>query len=70
VGEVVELAGAQRALDDLGVGRTGVERAGHVEEPLAGQRLELAPELVGAAQERHVRGVLVVGQADDAGDAV
>ena len=38
---------------------------GDVEELLAGLGLELAPQLVGAPQQRHVVGVLEVGEPDD-----
>ena len=41
-----------------------------IEQLLAGQRLELVPQLVAATQERDVGRVLVVGEPDDAGQAV
>ena len=45
---------------------TLVLNAGPMEEPLAGARLELAPEGVGATQQRHVARILEVRFADDA----
>src|ERR671917_559016 len=70
VRQVVELAGLPRALEDPGVPRAGVYRAGYVQESLAGYSLNFPPQLVGALEEQHVRGVLVIRQPDDAGVAV
>ena len=66
VREVVELAGLPRALEDPGILRSGIYGARDVQELLAGFALDLTPQLVGAPEEQHVGGVLVVGQADDA----
>jgi hypothetical protein len=62
--EPVLEAGAQRALEDEAVRRSRVHRPGDVQEPLACHRLELAPQLVGAAQQRHVARMLEVGEPD------
>src|SRR5207253_2028893 len=59
-----------RAVEDQQPRRPGVERTGDVEQLLARPGLQLTPELVRAAKQRHVRGVLVVGEADDPGEAV
>src|SRR5919199_4248384 len=66
VRQVVQLARLPRALEDPLVGRPGVDRAGDVQEPLPRDLLDLPPQLVRAAQQQHVRGMLIVGQADDA----
>ena len=70
VRQVVELAGLPGALEDPGVLRAGIDGVGDVQEPLAGLALDLTPQLVGAPEEQHVGGMLVVGEADDAGVAV
>ena len=44
--------------------------AGDDEDRFAQARFQLAPSLVGPAQQRHVARILGVGQADDAVDAV
>ena len=61
--EVVVGAGPQDALRDL---LAPLDDPGDREQPLARFLLELVPELVGAADERHVVGVLEVGEPDDA----
>src|SRR5215213_7424406 len=66
VREVVELAGFPRALEDPTVLGSGIDGARGVQELLACLYLNLTPQLVGAPEEQHVGGVLVVGQADDA----
>ena len=55
----------QRAAHDSPVLGPGRERADDLEQPLARPRLELAPELVGAAKQADVSRLLVVGKADD-----
>ena len=70
VPQPVLLARAERAGEDHLLRRAGVDRAGHVQQLLSGRRLQLAPQLVGAAQQRHVVDVLVVGEPDDPRDAV
>src|SRR5918995_7066432 len=67
LGETVQLARPERAAENRTVGRTGVDAAGDVEQLLAGVLLQLTPELIGAAEQRHVRGMFPVGQTDDAG---
>jgi hypothetical protein len=63
--ELVLDARPQRALEDPGVRRACVDRAGDVQQGLARAALDLAPQLVGPAQQHHVGRVLVVGHADD-----
>ena len=41
-----------------------------MQELLTRHRLEVAPELVGPAEQRHVARILVVGEPDDPGDPV
>ena len=59
-------AGAFDTADDLPVRRPDHQHAVHAEEPEAGARLELAPEAMGAFEQRHVGGILEVGAADHA----
>ena len=70
VRQAVELARFERALEDRAAFGARIHAAGDVKETLAGEALELAPQLVGAPQERHVRGMLPVGEPDDAGEPV
>jgi hypothetical protein len=63
-------AGGEGAGEDGVLRGGGVDGAGDVEQLLAGRRLQLPPEGKGAAQQRHVARVLVVGEADDPGEAV
>jgi hypothetical protein len=67
VGQVVLEAGSQRSLVDP---PAALDDPGDVQELLARLPLQLAPELVRAAQERHVVGVLEVPEPDDPRDAV
>jgi hypothetical protein len=60
--DVVRLARAQDALEDLGA---ALDDPGRVQQLLAGVVLELVPELVRAAQQRDVVGMLEVGEPDD-----
>src|SRR5215470_6469531 len=41
--------------------------AGDMKELRSARLFEFAPELVGALQERHIRGMLEIGEADDPG---
>jgi hypothetical protein len=52
--QVVEPTGLPRALEDPGVLRASVYRAGDVQEPLACYALDLPPQLVGTLEEQHV----------------
>ena len=70
VRQAVRARGAQRAGHDRAVGRADLDDAGDVHELPAGRRLELAPELIGAAQQRHVGRMLEIAEPDDAGLAV
>ena len=65
--EVVLGARAEDAVENL---VAAFDDPRDVEQLLAGLGLELAPELVRAAEERHVVGVLEVGEADDPCEAV
>jgi len=67
VREGVLPAGAERALVDL---LARLQGSGHVQELLPCLRLELAPELVRAPQQRHIGGVLEVPEPDDPRDPV
>ena len=60
----------QRARHDRAVRRADLGDAGDVQELPAARRLELAPQLVGAAQERHVGRMLEIAEPDDARLAV
>ena len=62
--ELLRAGGA--AGDELTVGVADHEAAGGVEEGLAGVLLELAPQIVGAKQERDIAGIFPVGLANDA----
>jgi len=66
VRQIVQLAGLPGALEDEAILGAGVYRAGDVQELLPRDALYLAPQLVGAAQEQHIGGVLEVSQPDDA----
>ncbi len=70
VRQAVQAGGGEGALEQRVVLRAAIDRAGGDQQRLAGRPLGLGPELVGAAQQRHVGRVLVVRQADDAADAV
>ena len=54
VGEAVQFARFERALEDRAVPGAGIHAAGDVKETLAGEAFELAPQLVRAPQERDV----------------
>ena len=60
--EVVLGARAENAVEDA---VAALDDSGDAQELLAGFGLELAPQLVRAAKERHVVGVLEVREADD-----
>ena len=70
VREAVQFARFERALEDRTVLGARIHAAGDVKETLAGEAFELAPQLVRAPQERHVRGMLPIGEPDDAGEPV
>ncbi len=55
-------AGLEDALEDV---LATLDDAGDVQELLVRLGLELAPELVGAPEQRHVVGMLEVREADD-----
>ena len=65
--EVVLGARAENAVEDA---VAALDDSGDVQELLARLGLELAPQLVRAAQERHVVGVLEVREPDDACQSV
>jgi len=62
---VLEVVLGARAEDAVEDSVSALDDPGHVQELFAGLRLELAPELVRASQERHVVGMLEVREADD-----
>ena len=68
--QVMLLARAHRAGEDLVVGGAAIQRAADVQQLLAGAAFQLAPELVTAAQQGHVGRIFVIGEADDARQAV
>ena len=68
--EPMGLARPERALEDGATLGPGIDASRDVEEPLPGETLELAPQLVGATQERDVGRMLPVGEPDDPGEPV
>ena len=66
VRKVVQLGGLERAAEGRPVLRAALQRAGRDQQLLAGDRLELVPELVAAPQQRDVGRMLVIREADDA----
>ena len=64
MGEAVLLGRRDRAGDELGIAAAEIDAAGDMQELLAGLALEVGPQLVRAAEERDVAGVLGVDQAD------
>ncbi len=70
MGQAVPTRGRQRALHQAALGRADLGDAGDVEQRLSGRDLELAPQRIGAAQQRHVGGMLEIAQTNDAGAAV
>ena len=64
------LAGGEGAGEDDLVRAAGVDGAGDLEQVASAFPFQLVPQLEGAQQQRHVRRVLVVGETDDARDAV
>src|SRR6478735_8717979 len=70
VRKIMFLARAQRSREYPVVAGTGVDRAGDMQQLLAESPFQLAPELIGSAQEWDVRWILIVGETDDAVDAV
>ena len=60
--DAVGSARAKNAVEDLGA---ALDDPGRVQQPLAGVALELVPELVRAAQQWDVVGMLEVGEPDD-----
>jgi hypothetical protein len=61
------LARAKRALEHL---RACVDRPGDVQEAFSNPPLQLAPKLIRPPQQGHIRGIFVVGEADDPRHAV
>src|SRR5437870_13718949 len=57
------------AADELPIWIADVEAAGLGEKGPAAHALEVAPERPRAAEERHVIGMLVIGEADDPREA-
>ena len=70
VGQVVFDARLQRAFEDPTIGRAASIEPVDMKSCSPVRRSISLPQLVGAAQQHHVGGMLVVGQADDACVAV
>ena len=71
VGQAVELARPERALEDRAAfGGPASTLPVMCSSCSSGQTLELAPQLVGPPQQRHVGGMLPVGEPDDSGESV
>lgn len=65
VGQIMLTAGGERACHDPTALGSRVHAAGDEQQLLTGRGLQLAPQLVGTPEQRHVRGVLEVGESDD-----
>src|SRR5262245_29909934 len=70
VRQVVQLARPERPPENGAALWARIYASRDVEEPLACETLELAPQLVGTAEQRHIAWVLPVGEPDDSGEAV
>ena len=70
VRQTVRARREQRARHHRAVGRADLGDAGDVQERLPARRLELAPQLIGAAQQRHIGRMLEIAEPDDARSAV
>ena len=70
VGDVVLLAGGHRALEVLVLGVPRSYGAGGHQQTLAGGILQLVPQLVGAPDQRDIRGMLLQRVPDHPGVAV
>ena len=68
--KVVQPSGLHGSSERRPILRAALETAGGDEQPLFDLRLELLPQLVCAPQQRHIGGVLVVGEPDDASQPV
>ena len=66
MGQRMQLRRGERAAHQHAVGRPDLGDAGDMEKLLPGRSFELAPQLIGAPQERHIGRMLPIGQADDA----
>ncbi len=67
---VMQPCRSERPADQRAVRRADLGNAGDVQQRPRGLGLDLAPQLVGAADQRHIGRVLEIGEADDAGVAV
>src|SRR5437867_9016636 len=65
VSETVSPSARERSRHELAVRRTHVQAAGLREQRLSAVALELAPQLPGALEQRHIAWVFVVGEPDD-----
>jgi hypothetical protein len=70
VRQAVQLARPEGAPEHHAAGRPSIDAPGDVEEPLARQRLQLAPQLVRPPEKRDVGRMFPVGEPDDAGEPV
>ena len=68
--QIVQFRRCQGAGKQFAILAASIDRTGRDQQFLAARRFDVMPELVGAQQQRHVIRVLVIGQPDDAADAV
>ena len=68
--QFVRAASGKRTLDHGASRRPRIDRARDEEELLAEAALQFAPVLIGTAQQRHVGGILEIGEPDDPVEAV
>ena len=64
--QVVQLGGAQRALDDVRIGLADHEAAGLEEQRLAARPLELAPQVARSTRDRREARMLEAGDPEQA----
>ncbi len=68
--QVVHQARLERSRDERAGGATSIDAACDEQQRLSRPALELAPQLIGAPQQRHVTGILGISEPDDACGAV
>jgi len=68
--EVMFLRAPQAARHHFALGSADHQSAGDLQQPAAGLLFELPPQFIRAPQQRHVGGMLEVGEPDDARAAV
>lgn len=70
VSEPMLARAAQAAADDVAVGGADHQAAGHLQQVCSRVFLKPAPELIGAAQQRHVGGMFEISEPDHPRSAV